>query len=368
MNRGKRNISEEEFKRRFLDLINLSHEELKLKYGKGIFKTDKEIGKIFGGFHKIVTSKPKEFCFHPEQNNCSPSLIKAHSLPKSLLKILMDSTHHLLIFNSEFLMLQPPLSKISRIGINKATTFLGLCSNHDSMTFLPLDNKPVNNYDSEYQFLLCYRAFLKEYFVKTNQYDLSKTLVGHVKKDDQEGLAFSFSCIYAYGCYVGWHYLTIVKKALDESLVKKNFTSYFEYGVREIDKFLPIAVCSLFTPATDRNNNQLNNFKDSKEMPKYVFLSIIPSQNKTYVFYAVLKKQGKELKTFIEPFSTLKQEDFLDYLSEIILRNIENFIVSPQYWEKIPKDKRKEIEKFFYETTFNKKIEYSSIKHNIFVP
>jgi len=50
--------------------------------------------------------------------------------------------------------------------------------------------------------------------------------------------------------------------------------------------------------------------------------------------------------------------DFQKYLlSKLILRDCENFVLSPRYFEAQPKDKMECIKKYFLDTTFNPRLD-----------
>ena len=48
------------------------------------------------------------------------------------------------------------------VGRNDATTFTGLCSEHDRRMFEPIDKATINVLDEEHLFLFAYRSVLRE--------------------------------------------------------------------------------------------------------------------------------------------------------------------------------------------------------------
>ena len=354
--------SSSDFNQRLKDMCLLSMEDVKQKYGD-IFKPEGEMKKIFGEINKITYQKINIPCLHPNRDECSPGPIKAHSLPKSLLSKLSGSTNHVAMFGGSMSLFDPPEITIKRVGIKKATIFTGLCAFHDNKIFKLIDTVPPEKFDDEYQFLLCYRAILKEYCAKLYQYEVAEKQFNLENNESPKGVD-SFIGQYTYSCYLGLHYSTVMRKIFDKILNTKKFYEELEYGVREINKFVPIAVSSVFTPIRDRNNVVINDLLSG--MPNYVFLTVIPSDKKTYVFYATLKRQTEKLQSYIQPFKMLSEESLTNYLSEAILRDIENFVMSYSYWESFSDLKQKEIQKFFHETIIDKKVLYNSSVHNLF--
>ena len=53
-------------------------------------------------------------------------------------------------------------ARFKRVGSNDATTFAGLCAQHDTELFAPIDQRPLNLEDSEQLFLLAYRSILRQ--------------------------------------------------------------------------------------------------------------------------------------------------------------------------------------------------------------
>ena len=55
-----------------------------------------------------------------------------------------------------------PQFALSRVSRNRATTFVGLCAEHDRKIFAPIETELVDLYNPEHLFLLAYRATLFE--------------------------------------------------------------------------------------------------------------------------------------------------------------------------------------------------------------
>jgi hypothetical protein len=55
-----------------------------------------------------------------------------------------------------------PQLTFERVGRNRATTFTGLCAEHDSALFAPIDTAPPDLESPQHRFLFAYRAALYE--------------------------------------------------------------------------------------------------------------------------------------------------------------------------------------------------------------
>ena len=89
--------------------------------------------------------------------NCNQEPIRAHSIQNSGVIDLIALGGHVVAFrpsySSEGLEVEFKL-----VGRNHASTFTGLCNEHDTKLFLPLDTKPLDVTDREQLFLLAYRS------------------------------------------------------------------------------------------------------------------------------------------------------------------------------------------------------------------
>lgn len=55
-----------------------------------------------------------------------------------------------------------PTCTFEKVGRNNASTFTGLCGNHDADIFRPIDTKPLSVDDKEQLFLIAYRSVTRE--------------------------------------------------------------------------------------------------------------------------------------------------------------------------------------------------------------
>lgn len=346
---------------------DLSLDEIREKYGDSVLKSKDEINKITNRFYKEFNFKPRTKCLHPISKECSGKPIKSHSIQKSQMLLLADKTNHVLMFDINFKHDRKPKASLEEIGVNQASIFPGLCAKHDFETFEPIENNAIDTQSNQQQFLFSYRAILKQCVLKNRQYEFFKRLTKFYSEEENlDKLVIATLIAISYSHYLGMFYINKVKKLLDISLIAKNFDSVLDYQARIIDKFIPILVCSAFTPIYDVEGNVVNDFTKYNETPNYVFLNVFPTEDKTYLFCSTLKLQTENLKSFIVPIAELETEKLYGYLSEVILKYIENFVVSPDYWQRFSEEKKTAITKFFNDTVGDKKIKYDSSLHNLF--
>lgn len=115
-----------------------------------------------------ASQKEYPLCLYPVDKTgattCPEPAIKAHSIQKSgkLAEIVEDNFVYAFDLRPQFD--DPPkLPDFRRKSHNLATTFPGLCKDHDNDLFEPIDNSPIDLENEEHVFLLTYRTVLKEY-------------------------------------------------------------------------------------------------------------------------------------------------------------------------------------------------------------
>ncbi len=107
-------------------------------------------------------------CMFPNDDTESPDLdcgrpaIRAHSIQNGgTLKELCDDNHVYVLQGKPMLDYQPRMPEFVRVGRNRATTFTGLCNEHDTSLFFPIESRPLDLSDPEHGFLIAYRSALR---------------------------------------------------------------------------------------------------------------------------------------------------------------------------------------------------------------
>ena len=100
------------------------------------------------------------------RQKCARTFAKAHTVPRASLKRIADDGHVFsFVPNAYNLDRHGPRFPPQRLGVNRASTFTGFCSNHDNAIFAPLEKTPFVG-TPEQCFLLAYRALARELHLK----------------------------------------------------------------------------------------------------------------------------------------------------------------------------------------------------------
>jgi hypothetical protein len=93
---------------------------------------------------------------------CGEPAIRAHSIQNGgTLEELCEDDHVYILQAKPSLDYEPEMPEFFRVGRNRATTFTGLCNEHDTKLFRPIERAPLDLSNPEHVFLITYRSALR---------------------------------------------------------------------------------------------------------------------------------------------------------------------------------------------------------------
>jgi hypothetical protein len=345
----------------FIEFINkmnqmeLAGEHLDLTKIPSEYLVSKEkMGEFTKHIYSQLNKKESHKCLFP---GCNNDAISSHSIQKALLKTIADKTNHLYRFgvNAEFTFDGKIEAIVEKIGINKASVFFGYCSDHDTNLFLPIESKPLEEYNIEQNFLLLLRSLNKEYFGSRKAYFLFRDAIVPVLQNlgeyDMRG-PYLISKLYLKYCELHW--IENLKQSIDAAFLLQEYSFPFTFKTKFVDMPCPIFVSTFFA-LQGTINNILHDIDITKDLPYYFSFSILPiNNNKTGIFYAYLSEQEDRIKDFLLCFEEKDIDKLQIFLTDTILRNSENFYISSEHFEKLNKLKLDLMKDFFYHTITNR--------------
>tara|TARA_R110002050_G_C8936749_1_gene512344 strand:- start:136 stop:1089 length:954 start_codon:yes stop_codon:yes gene_type:complete len=296
-----------------------------------------------------VQSKSTDRCLEPN-DNCDRKAIRSHSIPSgSILSSLSKDGH--VIMPSMNLNYPPPSEiEFKEIGVNKATTFSGLCSNHDSEIFRPIDIDLPDTDNQEHLFLLAYRAVLREYHAcLQNALRFQSTYQKRIDVDispknepDSFGMYTTSHMANAYECY-------LYKREFDQYLLSSEWSKLKHHIIVLKNQAATIAVNSLFS---------LDDI-EAPETPR-VTLSIYPNNTDLIVVFSFTETDSLYVSNYLNRI--LNSEGYYQkyLLSKLILQSCENIVLSPDFFDSFSEDKKNAIGQFFIDTIFVTAQDYES--------
>ena len=207
-----------------------------------------------------------KFCWHPKASNTTCNLDSsgkiiisaAHSIQNNgVLSKIVDNGNVITFDLDNGNFVGKPFHK------NYASIFWGFCNSHDAI-FNPIETKPYIG-SQEQHFIFAYRGFV----------------VGSHKK-------LEVSSWMNYGEQSN-NDIKETKNIFNTAILSNDF-SVIETEVVELPAFYPIAVSSMFYLDYDFEGN---NIIHSDERMEFVYVTLLPTDNKTYFLLSYLKSDNK---------------------------------------------------------------------------
>ena len=278
-----------------------------------------------------------DLCLWPG-SNCKNKAIRAHSVQNNGILDLLCHNGHVIMPKLKLSFHQPPKFVFREVGRNKATTFTGLCADHDQELFRPIEINAIDLKNKTHLFLLAYRAVLKEAHasrkagIDTQTNYLLGTERGLFPKDEP-----SAPGMLAVEQMMAAYLVEETKIEFEKAFFAKDWAC-IGHEILEIDVSPALAVNSMFS--TDL-------WSEDYDGPAFVILNIFPSNGKTAVVFSYLKQNRSQIQ---KAYPTILNSNghYMEYeLSKLILRKCENFAISPRLYNQFGMKQREAIAQFY---------------------
>lgn len=287
-------------------------------------------------FGKVMRNFKEPFvrCYAPG-DSCKREPIRAHSVQNaSILGQLQEDGH--VCAPQMKLAFEAPRLEFGLLGRNLATTFHGLCNEHDTEIFRPIETSPLDLANEEHLFLLSYRATLKETHATAKS--AVDTQAGYVAGVD-EGLFPKEEC--APGMLAVEHmalaYMTHMHKLrYDQIHVAKSFAD-LRHFVFDLESDPTMAVCALLSTGK---------YCDETDSLAYATFNLFPYQGTTYLVVSCLQPHEAALRRTFLKF--LRSGDIRECASYIVLKRCENFVLKPSAFDSLTDEQKDECQRFYY--------------------
>lgn len=304
-------------------------------------------GEILKSFDKFKNMK---YCSAPDimYDECSQSIIKAHSISKSSsLKEISNKGHVYSFFNPKKLSHNRKEFSPELIGLNKASIFNGFCSYHDKNIFSPIENSVFLT--QEYHcFLIAYRSLCRELFVKKSAVSTFE-MVKELDKGKKFGAQFFIQGMANKS--INDNSLTLndllyLKRTLDNILINKQYNK-ISHTVFEFDYPTNVMCSAVVAPTMDLHGNILQSLSNKiKDIPDYIFLNSFSSQEKGYWIVSWLPEHSTSASKLIQQLKNSTHISNTLTLLAFVL--IENIYFSPVWWNSLSKSQKDTIGSLYF--------------------
>lgn len=293
----------------------------------------------------IYTQLSKKYnkCLWPK-SDCTKDCINAHSIQNSQILDQLASNNHVVMAVAKQNLDTEPEIEFKKVGRNKATTFTGLCSEHDSQLFRPIDLNKFDSSNEEQKFLIAYRSVLRELHTRIKAAIDSQTFYQksiELVRWDTKNMDKSFweDATRPIINAINWYQY---KQNYDNIYNSNSFTE-IEHECIRIERNCPLAVSSLFDPIKSIIGMEIPE-------QKFIVLNVFPQKKDTIILLSYLGDHQKNLRPYADKIINASGEYQLYLLSKTILRYCENFVISPDHFNLFSQQKIDAIKNFYLAT------------------
>lgn len=261
-------------------------------------------------------------CFAPPAL-CKNPPIRAHSLQNARVLELLAKDGHVITPTMRLQLPDPPIIEFKPVGRKKASTFLGLCSQHDHKLFAPIETQPIDTEDPEHLFLLAYRAaYFEVHATSAAAWMLQKAYMKRVElgydprgEPSKAGMMAVQRMAIAYDTYR-------YKQLLDLVADRRTFNDvHHDVFVHEIPR-PTIAACVLFS---------LDGLWNGDDVVR-VCLNILPlSATQTAVVFSYIKQDAGLARAELDSVLRAQGSTQLYEVSRRLVNYSQNFVLAPDY-------------------------------------
>ncbi len=279
-------------------------------------------------------------CLYPSDPPCDRKSIRAHSIQnRGVLDLLADDGHVAMLVWKPILTDSPEEPDFESVGRKQATTFTGLCGEHDASLFRPIDTGPLDLTDPEHVFLVAYRSVLREAHTQLQaalrhaiiQSGLSEMGVPDPVSPSPASAALTMPVADAIDAYAE-------KSAYDELYLRRDFGAVEHQAVTVQVAEPSVAASTVFYPARAGSRTFCT------------ALNVFPEDGRHKALFSYRRENRRVIAPLADRLRMTRGEERERAVSEILLRRCENLIVRPSLCEKYSEWQRAIIRAYFWNT------------------
>jgi len=296
-------------------------------------------------------------CLEP-QETCTRRSIQAHSIQNGAILEILQHDGHVVMPKLKLDLSSGPSVRFESVGRNKATTFTGLCTDHDTSIFAPIETASIDVKNELHLFLLAYRAVLKEMHItiegaiKNQLAFQEKVKLGLIPGDKPtpDGLRATGFLVNCYETY-------LYKREFDQIYLGKDFHELRHHTIFLKHTAPTIAANSLLTSA--------DNIQNPAETER-ITLNIFPEAQGTHVIFSYLSRQEPFVRAHLSGILDADGHHRLYLISKFVLRNCENFVIAQKYFETIPDESRDAMLDYLQKTLYEDLLDHEDHRLSLF--
>jgi len=298
-------------------------------------------------------------CFFPFEE-CKKEAIKAHSIQNKRILGLLEYKGHVVMPKIKMDFDKGPQVSFGLVGRNVATTFTGLCKDHDNSLFAPIDDNEIDTKNKEHLFLLAFRSVLKGLHAAMKAaIDIQSSYMRGIGLGKFDSNNVDLPMKLATEKLQAAYFFDMYKLLYDQILLDRCFGKVLHREFVLNTEIPTLAVSSVFS---------CDIFSNATVGPAYMVLNIFPSNNKTKVIFSYLKEHIDEAQTIFSHLMFANQHYLKYEVFKLVLRKCENFVLAPWIYESFNADQIETILNYFKETAVDHDLRVENPKLFLFGP
>jgi hypothetical protein len=305
---------------------------------------EREVNKLnalTGYSFKAARSKPGPRLY-PVNPACTTKTCKAHSIQNSTVLDFLAEQGHLIVLRTRRVDSGRLLrAEFKRVGRNNATTFEGLCAEHDTKLFAPIDNRPLDLEDREQLFLLAYRSVLRQAHAIPTGASLVEAVSERARHLGLRGLKKND----ALGRPIprlrdGIKPIGVEKDAWDRAYLCGGFDDV-DHEIAWTAPSQPSLAVSFFFSIGCNSRNY-------RQLP--VALNVFPHDGRHAIILSYRKPSKPLAQNLIFALKRTSSEERFRAQSPLVLKNCENFVLRPSLYHSFGQEQEQLIRDYFLRT------------------
>lgn len=296
---------------------------------------------------RVVKAELKR-CFEPHEQ-CNSTSIRAHSIQnKKVLDQLSQDGHVIMPQERIVEKGERVLVDFMLVGRNEASTFTGLCAQHDKEIFSPIDDFDIDIGNKQQLFLLAYRSVLKKlHSLSLETQRLEQLYEDQVKIGvatyDASNPVQKIVMTRFIRAYCTYNY----KRIFDQVYLANTYDTVHHETFSFEHQAPTVAVSGLYWLEIEKPGNVTG-------VPRLI-LNIFPIERMTHVVFSYLDEDAQYIREHLDGILNTSLKRRLWLISKTIIGACDNFVISPIFWRNLSKRRRDSIGGYYKETLLDRK-------------
>ena len=276
---------------------------------------------------------------------CNGGISKAHTIPKSSSLNEIAREGHVLGLKFDLELINKNQGKLrpEPIGINRASTFTGFCKAHDDSLFAPLEKTSFSS-SEEQCFLLAFRSFSRENYTKNALVEMHElnSLMDRGQPLERQIEVQEFSGLLNLGAVAGKNDNEFHKGNFDECLESGEYSRARAISFEFAETF-PIQASGAVNPDFDFNGEKIQDLSDLSKTPDLMSVTSFFDGEHSFVVFSWLDYCHTSNLALLNTLLAKPEEEIPALLAQYIFSNLENFYLSPSWWEGLSSEDQDEM-------------------------